>query len=108
LSGSASQYKIGAYPLLLYACHCTDCQRQSGNAFAMKHAGSHHSFPRHTRRAEGVAAGVPLRRSNDFRFCGDCGGRINGDRASRPGSVNLRAGSLRDTTWLAPAAQIFV
>ena len=31
----ANRYVIEAYPLLLYVCHCTDCQRQSGSAFAM-------------------------------------------------------------------------
>jgi len=31
----AVRYEIGAFPLLLYAYHCTDCQRETGSAFAM-------------------------------------------------------------------------
>jgi hypothetical protein len=31
----AIRYQVGAMPLFLYACHCTDCQRQSGGAFSM-------------------------------------------------------------------------
>ena len=31
----AVRYAIAAAPLTVYACHCTDCQRQSGSAFAL-------------------------------------------------------------------------
>ena len=41
-------------------------------------------------------------------FCGDCGSRIYGDRAGREEIVNLRAGTLDDTKWLAPVAHMFM
>ena len=28
-------YKITSAPLAVYACHCTECQRQSGSAFSL-------------------------------------------------------------------------
>jgi hypothetical protein len=31
----AVRYEIAAAPLAVYACHCTDCQRQSGGDFAL-------------------------------------------------------------------------
>jgi glutathione-dependent formaldehyde-activating enzyme len=31
----AIRYEIASLPLLLYTCNCTDCQRQSGSAFAL-------------------------------------------------------------------------
>jgi hypothetical protein len=31
----AIRYEITTFPQLLYACHCTDCQTQSGSAFAL-------------------------------------------------------------------------
>jgi hypothetical protein len=31
----AVRYAISGSPEVVYACHCTDCQRQSGSAFAM-------------------------------------------------------------------------
>jgi hypothetical protein len=40
-------------------------------------------------------------------FCGDCGARIYGERAGRAGIVNVRAGTLDDTSWLVPAAHFF-
>jgi hypothetical protein len=39
-------------------------------------------------------------------FCGDCGGRLYGERAGRAETINLRAGTLDDTSWLVPAAHM--
>ena len=41
-------------------------------------------------------------------FCGDCGGRLYGERAGRAEIVNLRAGTLDDTSWLVPVAHMFM
>ncbi len=41
------------------------------------------------------------------RFCGDCGGRLYGERSGRAEIVNLRAGTLDDTSWLVPVAHLF-
>jgi hypothetical protein len=104
----AIRYQIASFPLLLYACNCTNCQRQSGSAFALNmpiiardfHVvqgapkGWHHTSP----------TGVPV----ISWFCEDCGGRLYGDRAGRADVVNLRAGTLDDTTWLTPVAHIFM
>jgi hypothetical protein len=103
----AIRYQIASFPLLVYTCNCTNCQTASGSAFALnmpvrardfhilqgEPKGWHHLSPR----------GVPV----TSRFCADCGGRIYGERATRPEIVNLRAGTLDDTSWLVPAAHIF-
>ena len=31
----AIRYEITSFPLLLYTCNCTNCQRVSGSAFAL-------------------------------------------------------------------------
>jgi hypothetical protein len=41
-------------------------------------------------------------------FCGDCGGRLYGERKGRPESMTVRAGTLDDTSWLAPSAHLFM
>jgi hypothetical protein len=103
----AIRYEIEVYPLLLYACHCTNCQRQTGSAFAMNMPVSTEAFrilqgtPKAWRRLS--PSGVEVA----SWFCGDCGGRLYGKRASRPAATNVRAGTLDDTSWLEPAAHIF-
>ncbi len=106
-SCGAIRYRIDAFPLLLYACHCTDCQRQSGSAFAL-------SMPVAT-TAFHITKGAPKPWRHESRgaevtswFCNDCGGRIYGERNTRPHSINVRAGTLDDTTWLRPAAHLFI
>ena len=32
--GSA-KYRVAEEPLVVYACHCTDCQKRSGSAFGL-------------------------------------------------------------------------
>ena len=41
-------------------------------------------------------------------ICGNCGVRIYGERNTRPDSLNVRAGTLDDTSWLRPAAHLFM
>ena len=40
-------------------------------------------------------------------FCGECATRLYGERAGRAEIVNVRAGTLDDTSWLVPAAHFF-
>jgi hypothetical protein len=56
----------------------------------------------------------PWRRVNSagvrasYWFCGDCGGRIYGEREGRPDVIVVRAGTLDDTSWMAPIAHVFM
>jgi hypothetical protein len=102
------RYEIGAYPLLLYACHCTNCQRQSGSAFAMNMPVASHAFRIVRGYPKGWRRLSPSGAETVSWFCGECAGRIHGTRPSRPESVTVRAGSLDDTTWLIPTAHMFV
>lgn len=98
----AVRYEVSAFPLLLYACHCTNCQRQSGAAFAL-------NMPVRT-SAFRLTSGAPKawrRPGTASWFCPECAGRIHGARETRPQSVNVRAGTLDDTTWLTPIAHLF-
>ena len=101
------RYRITAKPQLLIACHCTDCQTQSGASFALPLRLARDGFE--------MTQGPPKawRSMTDTHgqwtrwFCGDCGGRIFSERESRPEEVGLRAGTLDDTSWLTPVAHIW-
>jgi hypothetical protein len=106
-SCGAIRYEIGSFPLLLYTCNCTDCQTRSGSAFALNMpvtAGGFHILkgepkPWHYTSPKGASV--------TSWFCGDCGARIYGDRVGRTDIVNVRAGTLDDTSWLKPLAHFF-
>jgi len=103
---TAVRFEVTAMPLLVYACHCTECQRWSGSAFSLSMPVTADSFaitcgsPKPWRRIS--ASGV----ESTFWFCGDCGGRIYGERDPRPDIVTVRAGTLDDTSWLRPIAHV--
>ena len=102
------RYEVTSFPLLLYTCNCTNCQRTSGSAFALNMPVKTKDFhvlqgePKGWRRLSPSGADVTS------WFCGDCGGRIYGERVGRPQSINIRAGTLDDTKWLVPVAHMYM
>jgi hypothetical protein len=107
-SCGAIRYEVAAFPLLLYACHCTDCQSASGSAFALNMPVAAQSLRIVRGRVKGWHHRSPSGAELTSWFCGDCGARIYGERDTRPETMNLRAGTLDDTSWLAPVMHMFV
>jgi hypothetical protein len=103
----AIRYQITSFPLLLYTCNCTDCQRASGSAFALNMPVRARDFHILQGEPKGWRHTSPTGVAVISWFCGDCGGRLYGDRAAREAIVNLRAGTLDDTTWLVPIAHMY-
>jgi hypothetical protein len=107
-SCGAIRYEINSFPLLLYACNCTDCQTASGSAFALNMPVATKGFRIVNGEPKGWHHKSPSGADVTSWFCGDCGARIFGERKGRPDSMNLRAGTLDDTKWLVPAAHMFM
>src|ERR1700709_2031702 len=101
------RYEIASFPLLLYTCNCTNCQTRSGSAFALNMPVTAKEFhilkgePKARRHISprGVAAAS--------LFSGACGAQLYGERGGRAEIVNVRAGTLDDTSWLVPVAHFF-
>ena len=103
----AVRYRITGAPLTLYACHCTDCQKQSSSAFGMSLWVRQADFQ--------IVAGEPKLwqvtaesgRQKTCAFCADCGSRIYHAFSGDPDVLSLKAGSLDDTSWLRPVGHIW-
>jgi len=99
------RYEITEAPRLTYACHCTDCQRLTSSAFSMAVVVAGEAF----RLTKGEPR--PLQKTADSGrvstrwVCPECGSWICG--APRPGSRNVRAGTLDDTSWLRPTVHFW-
>lgn len=61
----AIRYEIGSFPLLLYTCNCTNCQKQSGSAFGMTMPVAAKDF-RIMQGAESLALAVARGRRSHF------------------------------------------
>ncbi len=103
----ALRYEVVHPPMMIYACHCTNCQRIAGSAFALSTTITEDSLQ--------FTAGTPreVRWRSDAgnerygTFCGECGCRIaHGQRPSN-GILSLRAGTFDDAGWVVPAGHIW-
>ena len=103
----AIRYEITSFPLLLYTCNCTDCQRQTGSAFALNMPVTVQGFSYPAGRAEWLASHLAQRHGSDLAVLRQLRHRLYGERDGRPETVSLRAGTLDDTSWLVPVAHFF-
>jgi len=104
----AVRYRLTATPLIVHACHCRDCQRLSGGAFALniwveKRFVEANDAPL-TSTTVPAGSGKP---QEVFR-CARCGTAIYSKYHAAPGdTVLLRAGTLDHPEWVAPDVHIF-
>lgn len=101
------RYHVTGDPLALVACHCKECQRQSGSAFGMSLMVRESGFTveGELKMFERCAdSGRTLR----CFFCPECGTRIYHQPAYAAGVVNIKAGTLDDTTTLEPQFHTWV
>lgn len=102
----AVRYAIDAVPRAFYLCHCTECQRQSSSAYGE----SLRCDPARV-RVEGAIKTVRRRSdSGSVRlgdFCPECGVRLFHRSEGDPDRLNVKAGTLDETTWLIPAGHIW-
>ncbi|MEL7190318.1 MAG: GFA family protein [Pseudomonadota bacterium] len=103
----AVRYEIAADSLKAYACHCTECQKQSASGFgisvpvfevAFDLTGELHCWSRSTDSGS----------NTDCFFCPKCGSRLYHSGANRPGLITVKGGSLDNARDLQLAAHIWV
>src|ERR1700733_1086929 len=95
------RYVVTTEPIRLLACHCKECQRQSGSAFAM-------SMPV---KKDNLTVTGPTKQfmrladsGNEVTgvCCPECGVRIYHVLRSAPDVASIKPGTLDDTRWLRP------
>jgi len=111
LSGScncgAVRYTIASAPLVVAACHCTSCRRQSGSAFSVNLVVRASSMSVDGELASWIdddtESGEPLARE----FCGHCGSPIRSVPSAAPTFVAVKAGTLAEPERFAPTMHIW-
>jgi hypothetical protein len=103
----ALRYELSAPPLMIYNCHCTNCQKITGSAFTVAAS----VFENALAYAKGAPKRVSWKAdSGNERFgdyCGDCGSRIANGQSPSIGMLSLRAGTFDDTSWVEPVGDIW-
>jgi hypothetical protein len=103
----AVRYRLTSEPMFVHCCHCEDCQRQTGGAFAI-------NALIETDRIE-MLSGAPVAismptdsgRPHDIYRCEACATAVWSDYGRRPAMRFVRATTLDDRQALAPDVHIF-
>ncbi len=96
-------YQLNADAIMLYVCHCMGCQKQSSSAFAMS-LRMNRDFDSTLKFWETLTdSGKP----KVCAFCGHCGNRIFHREGHYSATINIKPGTLNDTSWLNPKAHIW-
>jgi hypothetical protein len=103
----AVRYRLTSEPMIVHCCHCEDCQRQTGGAFAINALIETDRIA--LLRGEPVAISMPTDsgRPHDIYRCEDCATAVWSDYGRRPAMRFVRATTLDDRQALAPDVHIF-
>lgn len=103
----AIRYTCAAEPLLALNCHCRDCQRASGTAFAsiMRVPATEFTVTRGEPKFYTTTgdSGHTVSRG----FCPECGSPLFSRLSGMPDVVGVRVGSLDDPSQHCPTMDIF-
>ena len=102
----AIRYESSSGPVLTFNCHCLDCQKAGGSAYA-----SCLMVPASDFRLTGepkyytvtANSGYPIARG----FCSECGSHVLAEMPYKARIIIIHAGSLDDPSWHRPAVDIF-
>ena len=100
------RYRADAEPKFVSLCHCRDCQRFTGSAFAVVVA-----LPKAAVTITGTLKGFAKQgdsgKAIERRFCPDCGTSVLDEAETVPGLVMIAAGTLDDASWVKPKSEIY-
>lgn len=103
----AVRYRLTSAPMFVHCCHCQDCQRQTGGAFAVNALIETDRIE--VLGAKPVAVSMPTDsgRPHDIHRCAVCSTAVWSDYGRRPALRFVRATTLDDRAALAPDVHIF-
>lgn len=100
------RYSADAEPAFVGVCHCKNCQKGTGTAFAAVVA-----LPKPALSVQGDLKTFTGRgdsgKETYRRFCPECGSPLIDEAEIMPGVVMILTGTLDDASWVKPTLEIF-
>ncbi len=91
----------------IYACHCKDCQTRTGSAFGLQLGVTEGGFSISGPVIEGAHV-QPSGAIAAIFACEKCLTRLYTTNALRPGVLNIRAGTLDDSSAIVPGFHLWI
>lgn len=104
----AITYRVAGESATLFACHCTECQRQSASAFGMALWIKEPVTELLSGRTKEWVRDLPSGRRMSCHFCVDCGTRLFHSVVGQTQVISIKPGTLTDTKDLKPVGHIWV
>ncbi len=102
------RYSLKTAPMFVHCCHCRDCQRQTGSAFAINALIETDRIEILSGAPEPVAVPTDSGRPHLIHRCPTCRTALWSDYGGRPKLRFVRVGALDDPGALEPDVHIFV
>jgi GNAT superfamily N-acetyltransferase len=103
----AVRYRLGAEPITSYVCHCTDCQRRTGSAFALSLVVPAAALEVTRGSTAAYAAALGDGRVKRGQLCAACGSRLWGEPRLDQTIRILQPGTLDEPSQFPPVAHIW-
>ncbi|WP_304218181.1 GFA family protein [Phenylobacterium aquaticum] len=103
----AVRYRLTRRPMFVNCCHCRDCQRQCGAAFAINALIETAEIVVECGEIAPIRMPTDSGRVHDIHRCTACGTALWSDYGGRPALRFVRVATLDDPAALVPDAHIF-
>ncbi len=101
------KYCVTGTPLAVFACHCTECQRQSSSAFGMALWIKKGKIEIINGKLKKWTRLTPSGNQMECSFCPNCGSRLFHQILNQSEIFSIKPGTLDDTSWLKPSGHIW-
>ena len=103
----AVRYECSAAPTAMVNCHCRDCQRAGGSAYAPTVVVSSNAFRLTSAQPKYYCVTAESGHIARRAFCEVCGTPLFASTSARPDFVGIRAASLDDPSWFCATADVW-
>ena len=103
----AVRYRLTSPPMIVHCCHCRDCQRQTGGAFAVNALIETDRIEMLSGEPVAISMPTDSGRPHDVYRCPGCATALWSDYGRRPVLRFVRAMTLDDPDALPPDVHIF-
>jgi len=104
----ALRFRLKSAPMFVHCCHCLDCQRQTGSAFAINALIETDRVELLSGDPQPSAMPTDSGRPHDVYRCAACGTAVWSEYGGVKKLRFVRVGTLDDTTALSPDVHIYV
>ena len=101
----AIRYEVTAEPIVMFNCHCRDCQRTTGSAFSPVVYVPAKAFKITKGSPRYYSTSSEMVGHNKRGFCAECGSRLFGGATDE--GQGILASSLDEPSWFHPQMDIF-